>query len=141
MEVESETDGTFTFDENQSKNEIITKNEFVENSSAAEEKRKFFAGILVDVYQDIYLLQSKSKFLNDVELQCKDGEFLYVPSVLLVCMVIFFFIIIIILFMVFYCNCVQFAGGNFTVVSFSGASSRFDRKLFLSLTRCGKEGF
>ena len=82
MEIESE--GTSTFDENQSKNEIITKKEFVENSSAAEEKRKFFAGILVDVYQDIYLLQERQKFLNDVELQCKDGEVLYVPSILLV---------------------------------------------------------
>ena len=91
MEVESETDGTFTFDENQSKNEIITKNEFVENSSAAEEKRKFFAGILVDVYQDIYLLQERQKFLNDVELQCKDGEVLYVPSVLLVKIFLFYY--------------------------------------------------
>ena len=96
MEVESETEGTSTFDETQSKNEIVTKNEFVENSSAAEEKRKFFAGILVDVYQDIYLQQERQKFLNDVELQCKDGELLYVPSVLLVKIFVFIIIFLII---------------------------------------------
>ena len=54
-----------------------------ESDLFTEAKQKILVKVLADVYEEIFLQQEDQKYLNDVEILCKNGEKLHLPALLL----------------------------------------------------------
>merc|ERR1712018_900944 len=54
-----------------------------ESDLFTEAKQKILVKVLTDVYEEIFLQQEDQKYLNDVEILCKNGEKLHLPALLL----------------------------------------------------------